>query len=57
MSNPNERKLVYTTVVATKVEPETNDALGRLARTNHRSKSAEARLALIRHIERENNAA
>ena len=51
MSNPKGSEATYTAVVATKVEPETRDALKDLARKNHRSASAEARLALIKHIE------
>ena len=47
------KEATFTAVVAAKVEPETSDAMSQLARANHRSKSAEARLAILRHIERE----
>ena len=45
------REATYTAVVATKVEPATREALKQLARSNHRSASAEARIALLRHID------
>ena len=53
MSTSQGSEATYTVVVATKVEPDTRDALRLLARSNHRSASAEVRLALLRHLDAE----
>ena len=44
---------VLSVVLATKVEPDTERKLRKLAKANHRSRSAETRLAVLNHIERE----
>ena len=43
----------FTEVVATRVEPTTKDGLKKLAKLKQTSESAEARNAIVRHIERE----
>jgi plasmid stability protein len=53
MSTSQGSEATYTVVVATKVEPDTREALRLLARSNHRSASAEVRLALLRHLDAE----
>jgi hypothetical protein len=53
MSTSQGSEATYTVVVATKVEPDTRDALRLLARSTHRSASAEVRLALLRHLDAE----
>jgi predicted transcriptional regulator len=53
MSNSQGSDDSRRVIVATKLEKEANEALKAVARANRRSRSAEAEVALLRHIERE----
>lgn len=53
MSNSQGSDQDRRVVVATKLEKEAEEALKVIARANRRSRTAEAEVALLRHIERE----